>query len=342
MRHNGSERFVLEGSAMKTIDLIAPAKVNLFLGIGSLRSDGYHDATTVMHTLAMHDKLRMTRLGAGERTTLFEPCDAAQPLRQFEAVVEPGSGLSVSANMVWRSGLASVEVPDEDNLVCRAVRALAEALGRVEDELVRIVVEKEIPHQTGLGGGSADAAAALLGAADLWGIAPDDSLLAEVAKTLGADVRFFLNGGCTLLQGRGDEFVKNLAPRRDSAVIIRPEGGVSTAAAYRAFDDDPRYPTEEQLQTVAEATEALAVPLFNNLEAPAQSLLPELADIRAFAEAAHGVTGVILCGSGSGTLATCDSFTAAQALAAAAQLKGWWARTTSFSGIHVAKIPERR
>ena len=69
---------------MKTIELIAPAKVNLFLGIGERRADGYHDATTVMHALSMHDSLRMTRLGAGEHTVLVEPCDEAQPLREFE------------------------------------------------------------------------------------------------------------------------------------------------------------------------------------------------------------------------------------------------------------------
>ena len=235
---------------MKSIQLIAPAKVNLYLGIGRKRADGYHDATTVMHALAMHDVLTMTRLGAGERTTLFEPCDAAQPLRQFEAAVDPDSGLAVSANIVWREGIEGAEISDEDNLACRAVRALAQELGRREDELVRIVVEKHIPHQSGLGGGSADAAAALVGAAELWGVSADDPVLARVAQELGADVRFFLHGGCALLSGRGDELVRYLVPRRDSVAIIRPEGGISTREAYAAFDEDPQPPTEEELLAV--------------------------------------------------------------------------------------------
>ncbi|WP_283170205.1 4-(cytidine 5'-diphospho)-2-C-methyl-D-erythritol kinase [Curtanaerobium respiraculi] len=327
---------------MKSIDLIAPAKVNLYLGIGRKRDDGYHDATTVMHALSMHDKLHMTLLGSGERTVLFEPCDAAQPLRQFEAAVDPHSGLAVSANTVWRTGIAGENISDEDNLACRAVRALAEALGRHEDELMRITIEKHIPHQTGLGGGSADAAAALLGAADLWGIPATDPMLAEAARALGADVLFFLKGGCAALGGRGDEFAGTLTPRHDSVVIIRPEGGVSTAQAYATFDNDPAFPTPGETEAILAHTAASEVALSNNLAAPAEKILPELADIRAFARAIDGVTDVLLCGSGSGTLAVCKDMKTAQALSAAARQKGWWARTTSFSSIRAAKLPEKK
>lgn len=326
---------------MKTINLIAPAKVNLYLGIGERQEDGYHNALTVMHALSMHDGVRMTHVGAGEHVTLLEPCDAAQPLREVKVDVDAGSGLQVEATVIWREGIEPLDIPSQDNLACKAVYALAQELGREEDECIRLVIEKHIPHQTGLGGGSADAAAALLGAAHLWGIPADHEAVAHVAQQLGADVRFFLHGGCMLLQGRGDEPVATLAPRRDSVVIIRPEGGVSTAEAYRTFDESPVYPEPAQLEAVRAATEATQVPLFNNLEAPAQKLLPELAEIAQFASQAPGVADVLLCGSGSGTFAVCESHQAAAALSSAAQVKGYWTRTTSFSPIRAALLPQR-
>ena len=327
---------------MRSIDLIAPAKVNLYLGIRQKREDGYHDVTTIMHALSMHDKLHMTLLGANERTTLFEPCDAAQPLRQFEASVEPGSGLVVSSHMIWFEGIPPIEVPDNKNLACRAIHTLAQAIDRHEDEFIRIVIEKHIPHQTGLGGGSADAAAALLGAADLWGIAHDDPILAATAKDLGADVCFFLHGGCIALQERGDELHSILEPRHDSLVIVRPDDGISTSEAYQTFDNDPLFPSDNELKTVLSCNKASDVPLYNNLEPTAKKLLPEVEQIESFVESIDGVVGSLLCGSGSGVLALCDDFKTAQYLASAAQLEGWWARTTSFSAIRAAKLPEKK
>jgi 4-diphosphocytidyl-2-C-methyl-D-erythritol kinase len=324
---------------MKTVKLIAPAKVNLFLGIGECREDGYHDAVSVMQALALHDTLTMTSVGSGEHVMLMEPCDAAQPLRQCEVQVREGDGLSVEAKSIWCEGIVPIELPSADNLACRAVMMLAQAIGRTQDECIRIVVEKHIPYQAGLGGGSADAAAALVGAASLWGLSVDDEAVRAVARRLGADVRFFLHGGCVLLEGRGDEFVRSLAARRDSVVIIRPDSGVSTAEAYRMFDAAPQVPDAAILQQVHAARTGDAVPLFNNLEAPSTSLLPELADIRAFARQASDVRGVLLCGSGSATFAVCGTYAAAQALSAAAQSRGYWARATSFSGIRAAQLP---
>jgi 4-diphosphocytidyl-2-C-methyl-D-erythritol kinase len=326
---------------VKTIELIAPAKVNLFLGIGERRADGYHDATTVMHALSMRDSLRMTRLGAGEHAVLVEPCDEAQPLREFEIDVKPGSGLQVTANVIWHEGIPAIDIPHEENLACRAVHALARALDRHEDEYIRMTIDKHIPHQTGLGGGSADAAAALVGAADLWDVAPDDPRLEETAQALGADVRFFLHGGSALLDGRGDHLVHRLPVRRDALVIVRPEGGVSTGSAYAAFDEAPAYPSDETLAAVAAAPEAASVPLWNNLQAPAEQLVPELAEVRAFLEGFDGVRAVLLCGSGSGTFAVCDTAATAQGVATEAKKRGLWARTTSFSPIRAAKLPDK-
>lgn len=323
---------------MRTIKVIAPAKVNLFLGIGPKHEDGYHGVVTAMHSLALHDTLQMTRIDSGESVLLVEPGDAAQPLRELEISVEEGSGLAVSAHMVWTAGLDAAEVADEDNLACRAVHVLAELADRNVDEHIRIVIEKQIPHQTGLGGGSSDAAAALIGVAELWGV-DDAQLVEKAAQILGADVAFFLHGGCSVLEGRGDVFVRSLVPRRDTIIIIKPEGGVSTAKAYATFDNDPLAIDTDLAQNLQVAESACDVPLFNNLAPASESLLDELSAVRTFLEDQPTTDGVLLCGSGAGTFAICSDFTTAQSIASAAQAKGWWVRTTSFSPLGAALLP---
>lgn len=327
---------------MRTISLVAPAKVNLFLGIGSRRVDGYHDVTTVMHALAMHDRLTMTHIAAGEHVTVVEPNDPAQPERQEEVRVEAGSGLSVAVRTLCAAGIPRLDVPMEDNLVCRAIRTLASFVGRVEDEVIRVVLEKGIPHRAGLGGGSSDAAAALVGAAHIWGIGLNDPVVCEAAQVLGADVRFFLDGGCALLEGRGDEFVRHLEPRRDSIAIVRPDVGVSTAQAYGVFDQSPQLFDDDILQSVRMANRAIDVPLGNNLEIPAFAIAPEVEEVRGFAEQFPGVSASLVSGSGSAVFAICQSYSDAQAIAAAAQRRGYWARATSFSGIRAAILPLHR
>ena len=197
------------------VKLVAPAKVNLFLDIGAKRADGYHEAVSIMHALMLHDVLRM-KLAPGR-----------------------GEGLSVDLSCVAREGLAMLDVPVESNIVAKAVRLLAEKLGRTADETVVACLEKHIPAEAGLGGGSSDAAAALLGAAHLWGVPADDPRIEEAARSLGADVAFFLHGGCACFTGVGDAFDHALAPMNGNVVLVKPEGGVSTAAAYRAFDEHP-------------------------------------------------------------------------------------------------------
>ena len=328
---------------MKTVNVIAPAKVNLFLGIGARRDDGYHDVTTVMHALSMHDKLTMTQIGCGEHVMVVEPNDPAQPERQEEVKVEPGSGLSVTVRNLWFGGIEPLDIPSADNLASKAVYAFAQAVGRSEDEAIRIVIEKHIPYQAGLGGGSSDAAAALVGAAELWGIELDDDfLMQEVARCLGADVRFFMRGGCALLEGRGDWFEHQLTPRKDTAVIMRPSEGVSTVEAYRLFDENPVYFDGQTLEAVRGAEDAVDVPLGNNLEAPALSLSPEMAKVRNLALAATGVNAVQVCGSGSAVFAICDDYTSAQALSVQVQREGFWARTTSFTSVRASVIPSSR
>lgn len=324
---------------MRTVKVVAPAKVNLFLGIGARREDGYHSASTVMHALAMHDTIAMTIVEAGEEISLLEPGDAAQPQRQIDITVEPGGGLRVGANVLWAAGLEPLAISDEENLACKAVHALAAEIGRVHDEVLRLVIEKKIPHQTGLGGGSADAAAALVGAANLWGLSPEDERIEAVARRLGADVPFFLHGGCALLEGTGAEFVRSLHPSKQTVLIVKPKGGVSTREAYAQFDE-LALGIPAALMTAVEAAQAAAdVPLFNNLAPASEALHNQLAEVRTFLEAQPGVGGVLLCGSGAGTFAVCESYEAGQAASAAAQSRGWWARCTSFASLAASVLP---
>lgn len=301
-----------------TVKAIAPAKVNLHLGIGALRPDGYHAATSILHAITLHDTLTMR----------FE--DAA-----------PGAGLSVRVRCQGAPGIEAPDIAPEDNIAHKAVVALAKALGREKDETVTVDIAKAIPHAAGLGGGSSDAAAAIAGAAKAWGADPLSGEALAVAASLGADVPFFLYGGCACMTGRGDAFDHALEPMRKPLVLVRPDAGVSTAAAYAAFDECGAPETPDEMRAVCSLAAACEVSLSNNLAPASERVLPELSRVRAWLDGRAGVerdartgeSAVLLSGSGSATFAVCESMDAAYAIVAAAKLEGWWARSCSFSAL---------
>src|SRR5262249_41432557 len=175
----------------------AHAKVNLDLRVLGVRADGYHELRTVFQSIELHDTL----------TCVEKPGPFTLKCRA------PGVPLDDS-NLVWKAA-AGLWTP------------LRQA-GEVRDVVIQI--EKKIPLQAGLGGGSADAAAALMALARLWGGAPI-SLLREVGATIGADVPFFLSGGTALGLGRGEEIYPLVEPPRHFVGIVRPPFGVSTPPA---------------------------------------------------------------------------------------------------------------
>lgn len=296
------------------LKLVSPAKVNLHLAIGTRRSDGYHNAETVLHALNLHDIVYMRR----------KTPDAEDPSKPTTRLVACGD----------------VPVPDlasEDNIATKAVLALAECLGR-DDAGVEIRIEKNIPAEGGLAGGSSNAAAALVGAAQLWGLAADDPAIEQTARKLGSDVAFFLHGGCSYYVGTGDEFVRSLAPSKQAVALVKPDGGVSTAAAYRTFDENSQPVPEELAQQVREAASAADITPFNNLAAASEELMPQLADIRGWLQEQDGVESALLCGSGATTFAVCDDFATACAVVSAARKRGLWARATSFGSIRVMAV----
>lgn len=327
---------------MQRVRVVAPAKINLYLGVGAQRADGFHDVETVLQTFALHDILTITEVKS--TSILAEPCDAAQPMREVTVSVEPGQGVRASARVLWSAGLQPVEIADEENIAVRAITELAQELGKTEDISIRIILEKHIPAQAGLGGGSSDAAAALVGAAKLWDVDANDERVVRVAQKLGSDVAFFLTGGAARMSGRGDVLGSSLTPRTGSVVLVKPATGVSTGAAYRAFDAEPIEITADERTQMQTATDALEVPLVNNMMHAACMVNAELAalDTRlADLEASHEGMWHLLCGSGSCMCVGADSYTQAQSIQAELSRAGYWARTTSFSSLRAAILPER-
>src|SRR6201998_2596371 len=187
---------------MRTIRIPAYAKVNLRLEVLGKRADGYHELRTIFQTVSLHDTL------------------------EFRSSRRPGISLQIQGNET----LAKEEM--EKNLVYRAVDALRRE-SRVRPG-VEILIQKKIPAGRGLGGGSSDAAAALLGYLQFTGKKIDPTLLLEIAASLGADVPFFLLGGRALGLGKGDEIYPLPDVPKLSLLIVSPTDiHVPTPDAYR-------------------------------------------------------------------------------------------------------------
>jgi 4-diphosphocytidyl-2-C-methyl-D-erythritol kinase len=189
----------------RALTLHPPAKINLTLRVGTRRADGFHDVRTILQTI-----------GDGGHARVH----AAQgPF----ALASHAPGLAVDrTNLIWRAAAA----------LWRA----AERTGDPRDMHVRL--DKVIPMAAGLGGGSADAAAALVGLNALWGLGLARRDLIRLAVELGADVPFFLVGGTVMAAGRGDEVYPLEDAERLGLVVIKPAFGVSTADAYGWLDAD--------------------------------------------------------------------------------------------------------
>ena len=305
----------LEGLPMKNVTkIISPAKVNLVLAVGEKQESGFHEVQTIMHSLALHDTLSMRRFddeGSGDGLQVMLKCESS-------FTIDP---LLIKA---------------EENIAYKAVVELAKALGRTQDETIEMILNKVIPAEAGLGGGSSNAAAALVGAATLWGVGVEDERVQEVASRLGADVSFFLKGGCARLSGKGDVFEAQLEPRSGFVLLVRPDAGVSTGKAYAAFDEDPVLPSSEYLSSIAALDAAADVSLYNNLEKAACSVTPVVAQVLEWGRAAAGEENVVLCGSGSAMCRIFDSYQAACEASVEARKHEWWTRVTSFSPLGAA------
>ena len=269
-----------------------PAKINLHLAVGPLRSDGFHDLSTVFHAVSLFDEVTVA------------------------ATEHPG---------VEVHGEGAGEVPtDGSNLAWRAVELVAEHAGRAPD--VRVVLRKGIPVAGGMAGGSADAAGALVGVSALWKLDLTRDELSRMAAQLGSDVTFALHGGTALGTGRGETIVPVLSRHSQHWVIALHRGGLATGAVYGELDRLRRgtRPLERPVEPVLEAVAGgdprqLALCLGNDLQAAAVSMTPELRrTLRAGVDA--GALAGIVSGSGPTCAFLCSD--ADSAIDVAAQLAG--------------------
>lgn len=318
--------------------------MNLYLEIGEKRPDGYHEAISILHALDLHDTIEMRLLPAetGTATATTAAGDAhVSGLAEADAAAvrdaaEAGArGLQVAIEVETAPGIPPLDIRPEDNIMFKALHRLAAALGRAENERIEIRAQKEIPFQAGLGGGSSNAAAVLAGAALLWGVPRDEARLEEVARTLGADVPFFLRGACDCLLGAGDVHDHALEPLQSPLCLIKPAGGVSTAAAYQAFDAAPVRLAPSDHECALAAAHAGDVPLRNNLFEAAMAVQPQIAQLEDWLEeqrsSVPGMGDLLISGSGSALFVCCETPEAAERLAHRAQDAGYWAKASRFS-----------
>jgi 4-diphosphocytidyl-2-C-methyl-D-erythritol kinase len=273
----------------------ARAKINLFLAVRSRRADGYHELETVFHSIDLADELVID-----ESSTLEVACEPA------------------------------LDVCDEDNLVTRAVRELAEDAGI--PAAARLHITKRIPEAAGLGGGSADAAGALVGVNRLWGLGWPGARLATVGAAIGADVPFQILGGAALGRGRG-EILEPIAPWPGLQVVLAlPKQRLSTADVYaRCTPGAGGAPVQGVAAAVsARSLKALSELMRNDLTAPAVSLAPEI-QVALDAAAEVGVPA-LMSGSGPTVFALTDDPGQAEAVAAAFTSRGFDVARTALAG----------
>jgi len=271
-----------------TLEKLSPGKVNLLLNILGQRADGFHELESVMHAIALYDRLSFTRTGQGLQLT----CDEAR-------------------------------LPtDSRNLVRHAAELFFQA-ARIS-EGVRLHVEKRIPLAAGLGGGSGNAAAALLGLNELFGGPLGPEALYSLAARCGSDVPFFLQCTPALATGRGEQIepLGALAALQGAAfLLIQPGFGIPTAWAYQQLARFPdalhgRPGRARKLIALLRTAqlESAGAEFFNSLEAPAFEKYPLLALFQEFLRA-NGAAATLMSGSGSATFALLASPAAAQTLA---------------------------
>lgn len=261
----------------ESVHVRAPGKINVYLGVGDRHDDGYHALATVFQAVSLYEDVIAT--DADDFT------------------------LSVS-------GAVEGSVPlDDRNLAMRAAKMLAAATEH--EGGVHLEIRKGVPVAGGMGGGSADAAAALVACDALWGTGLSTQRLHELAARLGADVPFALHGGTAVGTGRGDQLNPALARGRFDWVLVTSDQGLSTPEVYARLDehraisgalaDDPPMSLEVPIPVLqalrAGDAHSLAASMFNDLEVPALLARPDLDEVISAGLHAGALSGIV---SGSG------------------------------------------
>ena len=252
-----------------SLKIKCPAKVNLSLDVVGRREDGYHNLEMIMHTVRLWDIL----------TIGYE--------------VSPTIRLTLSTN----SGFLPT---DDKNLCARAARLFLEGANLCGNVVIHI--QKNIPVGAGLGGGSSDAAGTLLALSRLTGNPLSPSKLTEIAKSIGADVPFFLYGGCMLAEGIGEVLTPLPKLKNTTILIAKPKYGISTPSVYKnlVLDENTPHP---HTKTVIEAIKAndiklLAASAGNVLETAVCHKHPEINQYKNIMTSC-GAAYALMSGSGS-------------------------------------------
>ena len=274
-------RLRMEPAGAGGLRVRAPAKINLNLLVGPRREDGFHDVDSLVAKVTLYDRVGLHGRSDRDVTFTCAGCDCG---------------------------------PDEANLAYHAARLLMDETG---GSGVDIVLAKEIPPGKGLGGGSSDAAATLIGLNELWSLGLSQGELAALAGRLGSDVPLFLGPPAVRVTGRG-ECVEAIEVHAFVAVLVLPRIACATVEVYQAFDDAPE-PMGQQLspELLQRAPSGWRDLLVNQLSAAASRVQPELADLMAEVHARTGLP-VCLTGSGSALFILCDTPAEAQHVLAAA------------------------
>ena len=270
------------------------------------RADGYHHLDTIVQTVSLHDTLKFE--ATNDSDIVLECDDHSLP--------------TGPRNLVYRAAKAL-----QDRLAAKngAARALAD---RLVPRGARIRLQKKIPAQAGLGGGSSDAAATLLGLTSLWELSPTKEDLLAIACQLGADVPLFLLGGTNRGTGIGDK----LEPLADTPerllLIVKPNANVNTSDAYKALDE--RSLTTQNSKTILSTSPCSKVfdradfaSLTNDFEVVAFDLAPEIRRAKT-ALLKAGANAALLAGSGSAVWGMFDSEEAQRRAIQAIELETGW------------------
>ena len=243
----------------ESIELLAPAKINLTLIVKSRRDDGFHEIESLMVPISVFDRLAIAHKEEGDLE--FACDDPALPI-------------------------------DENNLVVRAARLFCESCG-LQPQL-RIALSKQIPHGAGLGGGSSDAATTLLGLNALFQTDLTREALARMAAELGSDIPFFIYQSAAMIRGRGEIVEPAKFEHRLPLLLIKPPFGVPTPWAYKQWRDSREVPDVPYgVQKFRWGT------LQNDLERPVFEKYLFLAQLKAWLIQQPEVQGALMSGSGS-------------------------------------------
>ena len=278
------------------------AKINLGLEVLGKRSDGYHEVISVMQSISLHDVLTISK----------------------------SAGITVDGDVPQ-------DLPEGD-LVRQATDLLRETIGT--EQGAHLNLRKAIPMGAGLGGGSSNAACALLGLNQLWEARLTLDELTPLAAALGADVAFFLRGGTALAIGRGHRVSALPEPPRHEVVIAMPEQSLSTASVY-ANTSPSHFLDGTATLALAEGLRdgrLLYSRIRNSLQAPAMDLLPQIAELTSELRRL-GAKASIMSGSGSACFGLFPGAGLARRAAGALAAAGYRARTCAFVKAWNAKPP---